>query len=103
MTLPGLSDGAVSASQDLPEVPAAGSVLLVVPGLISVLRVPTSLTQNYNTHTHRQYIPVLKKWLLLYIHDKGLKQQCFLNLFFTTSQKVKLNSIKQNYKPEKTT
>lgn len=47
MTLPGLSAGAVSASPDLSEVPAAGSlVLLVVPGVISVLSVPTSLTQN---------------------------------------------------------
>lgn len=52
MTLPGLSAGALSASADLPEVPAAGSVvLLVVPGVISVLSVPTSLTQNYNRHT----------------------------------------------------
>lgn len=57
VTLPGLS-GALSASVDLPEVPAAGSELLlpVVPGVISVLRVPTSLTQNYNTHTHVAFI-----------------------------------------------
>ena len=55
MTLPGLSGGALSASLDLPEVPAVGSVvLLVVPGVISVLSVPTSLTQNYNIHTHTQ-------------------------------------------------
>lgn len=53
MTLPGLSGGALSASLDLPEVPAVGSVVvLVVPGVISVLSVPTSLTQNYNIHTH---------------------------------------------------
>lgn len=55
VTLPGLS-GELSGSMDLPEDPAAGSVvLLVVPGVISVLKVPTSLTQNYNNktkHTH---------------------------------------------------
>lgn len=59
MTVPGLSAGALSASADLPEVPAAGSVvlLLVVPGVISVLSVPTSLTQNYNTHTNTSKDP----------------------------------------------
>lgn len=50
VTLPGLSSG-LSASMDRPEVPAAGSVgPLVVPGVISVLSVPTSLTQNCNVH-----------------------------------------------------
>lgn len=57
MTLPGLSCGDFSASLHLPDVPAAGSVvvLLVVPGVISVLSAPTSLTQNCNTraHTHQ--------------------------------------------------
>lgn len=51
-SLPGLS-GTLSASVDLPEVPAAGSaVLLAVPGVINVLRAPKSLTQNYKTNTH---------------------------------------------------
>lgn len=51
MTVPVLSAGALSASPDFPDVPAAGSaVLLALAGLISVLSVPTSLTQNWNTH-----------------------------------------------------
>lgn len=53
MTVPVLSAGALSASPNFPEVPAAGSVvLLALPGLISVLSVPTSLTQNCETHTN---------------------------------------------------
>lgn len=69
MTLPGLSAGALSASADLPEVPAAGSVvLLVVPGVISVLSVPTSLTQNYNTHTYTHQWIHLPKCVLMFYH-----------------------------------
>lgn len=46
-TVPGLFEDTVSASHDLSEVPAAGSaMLLVAPGVIRVLSVPTSLTQN---------------------------------------------------------
>lgn len=53
MTVPVLSAGAISASPNFPEVPAAGSVVvLALPGLISVLSVPTSLTQNCKTHTN---------------------------------------------------
>lgn len=53
MTVPVLSAGALSASPNFPEVPAAGSVVvLALPGLISVLSVPTSLTQNCKTHTN---------------------------------------------------
>lgn len=56
LSLPGLSAATPSASADLPEAPAAISVVLlvVVPGVISVLSVPTSLTQNYtNSHIHK--------------------------------------------------
>lgn len=67
-TVPGLFVGTDSASHGLSEVPAAGSaMLLVAPGVIRVLSVPTSLTQNWKTHTHTSMIPPLK-WVLRFIH-----------------------------------
>lgn len=53
-TVPGVVAGAVSASPDLSEVPAAGSAMLLAPpGVIRVLSVPTSLTQNWTEHRDR--------------------------------------------------